>query len=395
MNVTIRKQQEDGSNIFLSRLMGIIRKPRSQLSVDQPFFNRIERVTAGNYGEVWFRTAGCQWDKRGGCTMCNYGTSPSPSTGAMVESVKQALAAFDQPISELMVSPSGSMLDPVEVPQEARSRIYSLIAAFPTSKVLLETRSEWITEEHLLELCASQPIGRQLAVEIGLESIDPWIRRFCINKGGSIADFVRAAKLAHQHGVEVYANVCLGTAFLSPLEAIEDAVVTVIWALKNGADHAVVFPLHVKPYTLLDTLYQRDAYAPPSLWSLVEVLRRIEPELHSKVEIAWYRSYYDTDTKIHRSPDTCPVCREDVLSQLDQFRANQSTQTITTLSDYACVCHGRWSDSLAANTDGLAKRVEAEYYRLGAEFGLDEWLATDGIGLIDAIRSRSRGIIVA
>lgn len=380
---------EDRPNVFLSRLMAAIRKSRPPLSVEQPFFNRVERVTAGIYGEVWFRTAGCQWDHRGGCTMCNYGTASVPTPDVMVDAVRQALAAFERPVDELMVSPSGSMLDPIEVPPDVRRRIYTLMAGYPASKVLIESRSEWVTDETMTELCDSQPEGRRVAVEIGLESFDPWIRHFCINKGSSTADFVRAAHLARAHKVDVYANVCLGTAFLSPVEAVEDTVATIRWALSNGATHAVVFPVHVKPYTLLDVLSQRNGYSPPSLWSLVEVLRRLGPDLLPRVEIAWYRSYYDTDAKIRRSPDTCPHCRDTVLHQLDRYRAHQSAEVVTALSTYQCACHDFWTATLGADADGLPERVETAYRTLADEFGFDGWLATHGASLIEALRTHS------
>ena len=227
----MKTNTDNENNPFLSRLMANIRHPRPKLPEDQPFFNRIEKVPAGLYGEIWFRTGGCRWDRQGGCTMCNYGTATPPSSAAMVTSVEQALAALNQPIDELMVSPSGSFLDALEVPVEARHRIYDLIAAYPASMVLLESRSEWVVQETVAELRNSQPSDRHIVIEIGLESVDPWIRRFCINKGSSIADFTRAVQVARDQGVEVYANVCLGTALLSPAEAIDDTVKTARWSL--------------------------------------------------------------------------------------------------------------------------------------------------------------------
>ncbi len=381
----------DDTNPFLSRLMAKIREPRPPLPPDQPFFNRIERVPAGLYGEVWFRTGGCRWDRQGGCTMCNYGRSEPPQPDAMVESVRQALLALEHPVDELMVSPSGSLLDPAEVPEEARRRIYALMAAHPASVLLLETRSEWVTPETADELRAIRPPGRGVTVEMGLESVDRWVRRFCINKGGSPADFARAAGLLRERGLGVYANVCLGTAFLSPAEAIDDAVATVRWALDNGADRAVVFPLHIKPYTLLDVLSRDGGYAAPSLWSLVEVLRRLGPTLAGRVEIAWYRSYYDREGKITRSPDTCPHCRDAVVGLLDDYRARQDHGTVDTLSAYPCTCRDAWAASLAATHGARADRVATAYRSLANAFGLGNWLAANGGDLMAALYGAPSG----
>ncbi|WP_165913530.1 radical SAM protein [Marichromatium gracile] len=380
----------DASNPFLSRLMAKIREPRLPLPPDQPFFNRIERVPAGLYGELWFRTAGCRWDRQGGCTMCNYGQSEPPHPDAMVDAVRQALHALEQPVDELMVSPSGSLLDPAEVPEEVRRRIYALMAAHPASQLLLETRSEWVTPETADELRAIRPLECGITVEMGLESADPWVRRFCINKGGSLADFARAAGLLRERGLGIYANVCLGTAFLSSAEAIDDAVATVRWALDNGADRTVVFPVHIKSYTLLEVLSRDGSYAAPSLWSLVEVLRRLGPTLAGRVEIAWYRSYYDREGKITRSPDTCPHCRAAVIGLLDDYRASQNHGTVEMLSAYPCSCRDAWAKSLAVPHGERADRVAAAYRSLANAFGLDDWLAANGGNLMAALYASGR-----
>lgn len=378
------------SNPFLSRAMAVIRRGRPELPPEQPFFNRIERVPAGLYGEVWFRTSGCHWDRQGGCTMCNYGGAGPVDANAMVGAVRHALESLDRPVDELLVSPSGSLLDPREVPPAARHRIYDLMAAYPAPMILIESRPEWVTQEALAELRNSQPPGRRIAVEIGLESVDPWIRQYCINKGGVLDDFIRAVRLARDTDIEVYANVCLGTAFLTAPEAIDDAVSTVRWALDNGANRAVVFPVHIKPYTLLDVLCARGDYTAPSLWSLVEVLRRLGNEFLPCVEIAWHRSYYDRDDKIRRSPDSCPHCRDTVLRHLDQYRATQAAEVIAALSTFPCACRTHWAEELAAATEGdRAERVAAAYQALAPTFGLEGWLATQGSPILAALRAQS------
>ena len=371
------------SNPLLSKVMAVIRSDRPLLPVDQPFFNRIEHVPAGRYAELWFRTAGCTWDKQGGCTMCNYGASQRPSTESAIASVRAGLAELPDPIEELMISPSGSLLDPVEVDPAVRREVYALAERRQVGRFLLETRSEYVTDETMAELRDSQPSGRALAIEIGLESSDPWKLRYCVNKGHGPEDFVRAVEVARRHGVEVYANVCLGTAFLSPLEALEDAHDSTLWALNHGASHVVLFPLHVKPYTLLDNLSQEGRYSTVSLWSLVEILHRLDPALLPRVEIAWYRSYYDTAAKIRTSPGTCPHCHARVVTMLDDYRAHQTRASVDELMTLACDCREIWRASLVRPEEPLASRVEREYQALAASQGLSEWLVKRQLELSD------------
>ena len=126
------------------------------------------------------------------------------------------------------------------------------------------------------------------------------------------------ALLLRKYQIPSIANVMLGSAFLSPREAIEDTVETVRWAIEQGTDSAVIFPAHVKQWTLLEWLWERGLYSPPSLWSLVEVLARIGSQLASRVSISWYKVYTQEseggelnsldDMWYLRSPSTCVVC---------------------------------------------------------------------------------------
>ena len=180
---------------------------------------------------------------------------------------------------------------PFEVPPRVRRGSCEMANAFPCSKFSFETRAETVTPEIVEELVATMD-GKPIAVGMGLESSSSWVRRFCINKLSDASAYEVAARLLHERGVGVYANACLGSAFLSPAEAIDDARATTEWALDNGADMALVFPMHVKAHTLLDWLYQRGDYQPPSFWSLVAVLSEIKPEYLSRVNISWYRGEY-------------------------------------------------------------------------------------------------------
>lgn len=376
-------------NPLLAKIMAVVRTDRPRLPASQPYFNRIERVPAGRYAELWFRTAGCTWDKQGGCTMCNYGASQRPSAEETAAAVRIGLDELPTPIEELMISPSGSMLDPVEVDPDLRRQIYAMASLHDTRKFLIETRSEYVTDETMSELRASQPASRTVTIEIGLESADPWKLRYCINKGHGVEDFIRAAEVARRHGVEVYANICLGTAFLAPSEALDDTYNSAMWALENGAHHVVLFPLHIKPYTLLDVLARDGRYSAVSLWSLVEVLNRFDTTLLHRVEIAWYRSYYDTQTKIRKSPSTCPQCHQAVVALLDDYRARQQRDAVDKLVNYQCDCRLQWQTTLTPPTEPLPSRVMREYHALARSLGLSEFLARHSPDFFDTLAAGS------
>lgn len=350
-----------------------IRHERPQLDSGQSHYVRLDQAMGGTFAQLWFLTRGCTWDRRGECTMCNYGQSSSVSDDAMVSFVRAGLDSIDVPLDELYVSPSGSLLDPREVPPSARRRILDLVASFPVERFSFETRPETLTPQAAAEIAAALP-GKRVAAGLGLESADPWVRHFCINKHNATTDFRRAMSVLKSHGIGIYVNVGLGHAFLTPQEAIDDARASIEWSLGTGADLVLVFPMHVKSYTLLAWLHDRGLYEPPSLWALIDVLRSIHPSDLPRVNISWYRADYGTDPGVIASPTTCPYCQNEVFDRLDRFRADPSLETLESLDSVTCACRARWSKSLSADSDETREqRVYRVYELLAHEFGLEDW----------------------
>ncbi len=371
-----RRRKDDTGNLLLNQVMRLIRVGRPYLDRDKPFYVRMDRACGGDFAQVWFLTRGCTWDRGGACTMCNYGHAHPVPEDSMVESVREGLGRVPRGADELYVSPSGSLLDPLEVPPRARRLIYELVASFPCSKFSLETRAETVTPEAVDELVAAMG-DRTVAVGMGLESSSPWILKFCINKKGHPTEFEAASQLLRERGVGIYANVSLGAAFLTTSEAIEDAAKTVQWALTHGADMALVFPMHIKAHTLLAWLHQQGLYQPPSLWSLVEVLARIEPEFLPRVTISWYRNDYGDGPEVIVSPSTCPRCRSRVLESLDRFRYNPTSAAVAHLVAQECECKDVWRRELEeAPERALPERVLDQYEHLARTFNLTDWWST-------------------
>ncbi len=361
-------------NPYLAAVMRKVRAGRPMLPEDQPFYTRVEKVPAGNYVEIWFRTGGCTWDHAGGCTMCNYGFSSAVDAPGVVDSVRAALQELTDHPHELMISPSGGMWDPQEVPTAALAEIYELAAAARPARFFVETRAETINAERLQQMRSALP-GVGLAVEVGLESAHDPVLVYCVNKGSGIATFLQGAATVRSHGAQMYANVSLGTAFLERGAALQDAVSTVRWALANGADTAVLFPLHIKPYTLLDFLSQRGRYEPMTLWDLVEALCLLGPELASRVEIAWYKSYYDTAKKVTTSPTGCAECHGLLLTELDRYRATLDFDVVHSLSLRRCSCAPPLvADQPPAASSEIAEKVVWHYDQLARDLDLgDSW----------------------
>lgn len=386
-------------NPFLSRVALELRRGRPPFPADQLVTTQREVVSGRPFLRLWFMSPGCTHDRRGHCTMCNYGVGIPVSWDAVVRAVEQALESLGGIGGTLLLSPSGSMFDEREVPAEVRRALFALAADTAFDRVLTESRPESVTADVVAET-VEMLCGKQFALELGLESSDPWILRWCVNKGLDLSRLPGALAVAADLGVPATLNVSLGTAFLSSVEAIEDAVATTRWGLTAGASDVVVFPLLVRRWTVLAHLHLHGRHHPPSLWSLVEVLRRLGPDLVQRVSIAWYRDYAELDGGAAASmavlarPTTCPVCENHVLSRLDEYRASQSFEVIEDLVQFRCACREIWSAELAAaETRPLTERVPAEYEDLGREVLGDAWWQRHGADVLAGVPQRCGSIL--
>lgn len=369
-------------NPFLSTVAARLRATRAPYASDTSVTVNTEILDGLPFRRVWFRTAGCTFDRQGLCTMCNYGFSEGiPAT--VTDDLRSSLRDVPiDPKSTLLVSPSGSMFDPREVPDEIRAAIFEVVAETAAGTVVCETRPETVTPKRMREfaLAVAPKTG---VIELGLESADEWVLQWCVNKRLDLEEFRQAVSICHDEGLRVLANVSLGTAFLTPAAAIRDAEFAVRWAMASGVDGCVVFPLNVREWTVLARLWRGGLYAPPSLWSLVEVLRKTAPDFPGAVTAAWYRDYNAdlpqaaVSMPILASPTTCPRCLEQVISSLDAFRDTGDPRVLDVLSTLDCPCRDVWKKDSTDTTLDLGS-VQRAYEYLGSSVLGPDWWTTHG-----------------
>jgi archaeosine synthase beta-subunit len=385
-------------NRLLSQVNAAVRAGRAAIPAEYAVKVNQEAIGDASYAAIWFRTRGCAFDRRGECTMCNYGMAKDVEAETMIAAVRQGLSQVSpHPNLSLYVSPSGNFLDDWEVPPAARDGILRLVKDFHSRTFLCESRPEFISEERISALCTS--LGdRQVVVEMGLESATPWVLKYCIHKTLEPERYVEATTQLRAHGVTSKANIMLGNAFLTPLESIVDAEASVRWALAHGTDTCSVFPTNVKRWTTTGWLFERGLFAPPSLWSLVEVLRRLGPDLAAKLSVSWYKARIGradaaqgkssrlrrvVESVVVAAPTTCPTCQESVVALLDSFRAEHHWETVQKLVALSCACKDEWRRSLSLGTQPLAERLRSGYEHLGRDLLGEDWWSNHGEGVID------------
>jgi len=297
----------------------------------------------------------------------------------------------------LLVSPSGSMLDEWEVPAQAREGIWQLVRNTNCLTYVCETRVETITDAKIKQF--AEIFNNKIAcIEVGLETSNPWISKFCVNKALLMEDYIHSMSVLRKYHVLSIANVIVGSPFLSTKETIDDAVKTVQWALSHGTDKCTIFPVHVKRWTLVEWLWKNEQYKPVSLWSLIEVLRRLGPSLAQRVTISWYRLYIEkmekgrldssTDLDYLSSPTTCPLCQSRVISLLDTYRDNNEFSVIEELSNIECECKDTWHSTIEASEPlSLPKRVINAYEAIGRDVLGERWWNENGEMVLKDINS--------
>jgi radical SAM enzyme (TIGR01210 family) len=312
---------------------------------------------------IWFRTRGCTYDRAGQCSMCNYGIGPEIDTRKAARSVELRLATVPEGAG-IYLSPSGSLLDDIEVPADLRDQLLRLVAARRPHIFSFETRPELFSQEKLAHIRELLP-GTTLIGQVGVESWDPRVRNLCHLKPTPQAAYLKAGDLMRRNGFQSIANITLGGLALSQREAYEDALASVRGARAAGFTTQMVFPLCAKAGTLLGWAAEQGMWCPPTLWMLVRVLAAgIRPDAPrgapSDLSISWFDPEISDVVQVR--PDGCDRCRALLLRTLRDFRADARPDTLDeALSWRGCPCPDQTDSAIAATADdpGYLTRLAA------------------------------------
>lgn len=354
-------------NPILRRIMAEIYRKRTPLPKENLTNVRMERVRDQAFCEIWFMTPGCSHDALGGCTMCNYGKGCAVTATEVLNELRLRIEALPHRLQELIVTPTGSMLDEREVPAALREQIFQLLRRPGCRDFFVETRADTITPEKL-ESMKRHVRAERLHIEIGVECCQDWVLRNCINKNMKYTDIGAAVDLIHGAQMYACANVGIGIPFLSERCSIELAKRSIHQLFAAGVDYAVLFPYHVKPGRLSAWLWERQLYQCCSLWAVVEVLSDFTAEELERVQISWYRNYYEQEGKVLTSPAAAPDCMEEVLSLLDQYKNYPGAASLAPLLAFSGGDRAEWRRALLSQPEGIVFYAVREKYCLLASY---------------------------
>ncbi|WP_174591409.1 archaeosine biosynthesis radical SAM protein RaSEA [Methanocella conradii] len=282
---------------------------------------------------IVFRTRGCYWAQKGGCTMCGYTYDAAitpPTADDLIAQYRSVEDRIDGSVVKLFTS--GSFLDKGEVPEKARDEILSSLSK-KASKVIVETRPEFVTDKALDE---AKKYVERLEVAIGLETSSDKIRIECINKNFLFMDFVNASETAKRHGVTTKAYLLLKPPFIDEKDALDDMVKSVLDAAPYAGTISINL-CNVQRGTIVDELFRKKAYRPPWLWTIVEIIRRV----HGKTGAIIMSDPLAAGSP--RGPHNCYRCDH---AFADAIRKYSITQDISVFDRLGCECRASWEKVL-------------------------------------------------
>mgnify|MGYP005758634621 CR=1 FL=1 len=356
------------TNKILRQITFEIYKQRPVMPEEMRTNYRIERANGGLLCDLWFLTSGCTHDANGGCVMCNYGKgSGAVNWERICGELERIVRQFPWKFEDFLLTPSGSMLDEREVSRDMRRDLTEILKDVHAKRFIIETRADTISESGISFIREVIPEAEKY-IEIGVESSDNWVLKYCLNKNIAYEMFQAAVCKIHEAGMYVTANIGLGFPFMSERASVCNTVRSVRNVLRDGADSVVLFPYHVKRGTLLDVMEKNGMYDCVSFWALAETLACFSEEELSKIQISWYKDYFGEEKSyIRRSPGTCSECERDVLKKLDAYRETQAPDIVSSLVEYPCLCHENWKRKIAGESEQTQIEAVMENYRRLAE----------------------------
>jgi radical SAM enzyme (TIGR01210 family) len=292
---------------------------------------------------IIFRTQGCSWALKSGCSMCGYFNDSMWQKVSDNDLLSQFNIVMDSYSDQKFVKifTSGSFLDDKEITPRVRKEILKKLG-YTTSKISVESRPEYITDKILTDIKKIADI-QNFEIGIGLETANDSIRNNYLNKGFTFDDYKKAARTLKKYDMKVKTYVLIKPPFLTEKESINDSIDTVD-KIKKITNSISFNPTNVQRKTFVNYLWQRKKYRPAWFFSVAEIIiesKKIAPDVFIKCDIAGGGS--------NRGAHNCKNCDRMYLNAISEFSLNQDTKVFEGLN---CDCNERWLDLL--DIEGLS-----------------------------------------
>ena len=284
---------------------------------------------------VIFRTRGCVWWWKSGCTFCGYFNDvrddvTADDLFAQWDEAKRRLDDFEG-CNMVKVYTSGTFFEDRENPPEWQEAILRETHERGLDLVI-EAQAQMCTPEKIAWVAERHP---SCTVAIGLESYDDAVLRFHVNKGFSTKQWHRSVDMLRENGLRVKTYLLFKPPFMSEGDALQH---TSKWIREVAplSDDVSVNPMNIQKRTIVERLFRNREYRPPWLWSLVEMLEQV----HDDVSRAGARIIvHPTAGGRIRGAHNCGACDMDIVAAIERYSVSADIDEFTGLD---CDCKRVW-----------------------------------------------------
>ena len=284
---------------------------------------------------VIFRTRGCVWWWKSGCTFCGYFNDvrddvTADDLFAQWDEAKRRLDDFEG-CSMVKVYTSGTFFEDRENPPEWQEAILRETHERGLDLVI-EAQAQMCTPEKIAWVAERHP---GCTVAIGLEAYDDAVLRFHVNKGFSTKQWHRSIDMLRENGLRVKTYLLFKPPFMSEGDALQH---TSKWIRQVAplSDDVSVNPMNIQKRTIVERLFRNREYRPPWLWSLVEMLEQV----HEDVSRAGARIIvHPTAGGRIRGAHNCGACDMDIVAAIERYSVSADIGEFAGLD---CDCKRVW-----------------------------------------------------
>lgn len=345
----------NGNNSVLDRYMKAQRKKWPVLPPDK----RYEVYQSNELFQLWLQTPPCRFAVAGKCTICNYWKGKRIPN--LLQSVLEEVEIPDS-CNTILINTCGSCLDPAEISHNELPILLNWLVQSPVSRIIFETHWTTLTPD-LLCIIDSHLSEKDVMYEIGLESANPDTLIYLLNKPSSITSISTIIHNIHSHHATCIMNVVFGAPLLTPREQIADVVSSISFLLKHHVDYIVLFPINIKPNTLLMDLYIDGNYQPVPAKIISDILLDHFPENLDRINIAWFGDRRENGVV---PPARCNICGQEVVNLFKQYNSSETTQLRRELLERVSLIKCSCTDTFLSHNDSSRpyKRVSDFYNQI-------------------------------
>ena len=186
--------------------------------------------------------------------------------------------------------------------------------------------------------------NKELLLEFGLETANHEYHKSLFMKGVNLNALDQTIQCAHALGIKVECNIMIGLPFISEKQQFDDALSSIQWTFAHGCA-PVLFPVNIKPHTLLMDIYRAGYYKPVSQWMIPLLLAELTAEQLGQVTVAWFGNREDIYDDNERTifPVACEHCNTAIYHFYQQFLiaedgVKRKELLARLFSDVPCTC---------------------------------------------------------